>query len=117
MKIIDKPDGRKKEYNWCSVVNEDKDEKMHVKRTLNPVGQRLYWLFKNLTENGKEKVAVKGCDIRRLVKCSHKSYLVNIKLLIYYKFLTTETISHKGNRVTLPRRCYIFMGVKNAGNI
>lgn len=115
MKVIDKPDKRR--YKWSSAINKDKEEKLHVIRTLNPVGQRLYWLFKNITENGQEKVAIRGCDIRRLVKCSHKSYLVNIKLLIYYKFLVAEAISHKGNRVTLPRRCYTFMGVKNAGNI
>lgn len=94
-------------------LNDDCKEQIMVFRTLNPTGQRLYWVLRELSDCGEKKVAIRDTDMAKLINTTTRTLFINSKILEAWDMISTEILSHAGKRVSLPRKCYTFMGAQD----
>ena len=82
-----------------------------VKKLFTSTGQRLYWLFRTLSGNGKKKVAIKMSTMMKIIGCKTTATLYhNIKMLEHHNVLIKDKLSHSGKTVSTPRNCFTFKG-------
>lgn len=88
-------------------------EQMKVHNKLNPTGQRLYWVLKQLTEEGNKRIAIRDIDMAELIDTTTRTLFINSKILAAYGMIKTEIQSHSGKEIAYPRKCYTFIGVED----
>ncbi len=71
----------------------------------------MYWILKQLTEDGGKKVAIRDVDMAELVNTTTRTLFINSKILVAWGMIKTEILSHAGKEIASPRKCYTFVGV------
>jgi len=88
-------------------------EQARVHTILNPTGQRLYWVLKQLTNSGEKRVAIRDTDMAYLINTTTRTLFINSRILAAYGLIKTEMQSHAGKEIAFPRKCYTFVGVED----